>query len=160
IIDECRNKEAPISRGRNHRSGSDLARTAGMQGVPAMTVQGKSSGDAMFLVATTLLVGCLTPPDAARTGPAEAAFTWSRRAPLPVPGAERGSAAVRGKIYVIGGYSGSGLARVDEYDPATNRWTRKTDMPTARRSPVVGVINDRIFVAAGMQWTDPNNVTY
>jgi len=40
---------------------------------------------------------------------------------------------VNGKIYVIGGWTSEpnarALATVEEYDPATNTWTRKADMP-------------------------------
>jgi hypothetical protein len=37
---------------------------------------------------------------------------------------------VQGKIYVIGG-SGP-LAKVEAFDPASNTWASKTDMPTPR----------------------------
>lgn len=63
-------------------------------------------------------------------------------------------------MYALAGFSGSTLARVDEYDPATDTWTRRADMLTPRRNFVAGVVNGKIYVAAGMSWTDPNAVTY
>lgn len=86
--------------------------------------------------------------------------SWSQRAPLPVPRTDHRVVTVGGKAYALGGFSGSTLARVDEYDPATNTWTRKADMPTARRNFAAGVIDGKIYVSAGMAFTDPNGVTY
>ncbi len=90
----------------------------------------------------------------------DAAFDWVPRAPLPVPRTELAVAAVGGKIYAMGGSSGSTLARVDEYDPATDAWTRKADMRLARRNFPAAVIGGKIYVGPGMSWTDPNAVTY
>ncbi|HJZ88844.1 MAG TPA: hypothetical protein VKN99_26915 [Polyangia bacterium] len=88
------------------------------------------------------------------------AFSWAIRAPLPIPRTDYGVAVVAGKIYVLGGFSGSVLARVDEYDPNANAWTAKADLPRARRGLAVGVANGKIYATAGTSWTDPNAVTY
>jgi hypothetical protein len=39
---------------------------------------------------------------------------------------------VNGKIYAIGGSSGVAISTVEEYDPATDKWTKKADTPTAK----------------------------
>ncbi len=117
---------------------------------------------ALLLAPIGLLIGC-DGDDVTGTngdGGPPAAFEWTVRAALPVPRTDLGVAVVDGKVYVLGGFSGSTLARVDAYEPATDAWTRKADMPTARRSFAVGVLNGKIYVAAGMSWTDPNAVTY
>jgi hypothetical protein len=88
------------------------------------------------------------------------ALSWSLRAPLPLPRTELGVAAVAGKIYAIGGYSGSMLSRVDAYDPASDTWTQKADLRTARRNFASGAIGGKIYVAAGTSYTDPNDVSY
>ena len=105
--------------------------------------------------------------DAASPSDAEAgldagasAFTWSTLAPLTVPRTDLGAAVIDGKIYAIGGYSGSLLSRVDAYDPATHAWERRADLHTARRSFAVGAIDGKIYVAAGMAFTDYNAVTW
>jgi N-acetylneuraminic acid mutarotase len=92
------------------------------------------------------------------TGPSSP--KWTTRAPLPLPRTDHRVVVLGGKLYVLGGYSGSTLARVDEYDPVTDAWTRKADMATARRNFAAGVINGKIYVSAGMSFTDPNGVTY
>lgn len=86
--------------------------------------------------------------------------TWASRASLPVPRVDHSAVVLNGKIYVLGGFSGSTLARLEEYDPGTDTWTRKADMRTARRNFAAGVINGKIYVSSGMSYTDPNGVTY
>jgi hypothetical protein len=65
--------------------------------------------------------------------------TWTFRRPLPVELAQsNGATVINGKIYVSGGYLGGGdpdlqplvSSALYVYDPSTNRWSRKSDMPT------------------------------
>jgi N-acetylneuraminic acid mutarotase len=56
---------------------------------------------------------------------------------------------IGGKIYVSGGrVSGDKrcLQTLFVYDPATNRWTRKQDMPNVAWGGVTGVLNDQLYV--------------
>jgi N-acetylneuraminic acid mutarotase len=83
--------------------------------------------------------------------------TWTRKADMSM--ARRCPvSAVNGKIYAIGGrgeqFGGTGdngedLAIVEEYDPATDTWTRKTDMPTVRSGPSTCVVNGKIYAIGG-----------
>ena len=64
------------------------------------------------------------------------AATWIRKADMPTPRWAHAVAAVNNKIYAIGGIdtepsrlNGKPLAAVEEYDPATDTWTLKDDMP-------------------------------
>jgi hypothetical protein len=41
------------------------------------------------------------------------------------------------------------LSTVEEYDPATDRWTEKTDMPTARSWLSTSVVNRKIYAIGG-----------
>jgi N-acetylneuraminic acid mutarotase len=89
--------------------------------------------------------------------------TWRERSPMPTPRNHTTAAAVNGKIYVIGGRVGAafiGLASdisvVEEYDPATDKWSApRARMPTARSALGSGVINGRIYVAGG-EFQDPH----
>jgi N-acetylneuraminic acid mutarotase len=63
--------------------------------------------------------------------------------------------AVDGKIYVIGGTHGlstilQGLSTVEEYDPVTDTWTSKSDMPTRRWSLGTCVIDGKIYAIGGI----------
>lgn len=84
---------------------------------------------------------------------------WTRKTDMPTPRSSLSSSVVNGKIYVIGGArfgkSGGGrigesLSTVEEYDPATDKWTKKADMPTARRSLSTSVINGKIYAIGGI----------
>jgi N-acetylneuraminic acid mutarotase len=85
---------------------------------------------------------------------------WRTRAAMPTPRLEAGAAVVNGKVYVIGGFSGSALTTTEEYDPVTDTWTTKASMPTARRSPVVAAVNNKIYAIGGMSYINANQVTY
>jgi N-acetylneuraminic acid mutarotase len=86
---------------------------------------------------------------------------WTQRSHMPTPRWMHTSAVVNGKIYVIGGVSsepanwqnesGEILSTVEEYDPATDTWTRKADMPTARGwlPPSSPVVDGKIYVIGG-----------
>ena len=93
---------------------------------------------------------------------------WRALAPLPSKRGSAVAAAVNGRIYVIGGaanHPGSGETFIDRtrgrpslhravptnemYDPATNRWTARNPMPTARNHAAAGVVNGRIYVIGG-----------
>lgn len=71
---------------------------------------------------------------------------------------------VDNKIYVIGGISNSSLTTttgtyyktVEVYDPATNTWTTKASMPTARMGTSSVVHNNEIYVFGGMSSSATN----
>jgi N-acetylneuraminic acid mutarotase len=58
-----------------------------------------------------------------------------------------------GKIYVIGGViggvGGSGTSIVEEYDPATDTWTRKANMPTSRKALCASAVAGKIYASGG-----------
>jgi len=80
--------------------------------------------------------------------------TWASKAEMPTGRSHPACGAVNGKIYVIGGNAGhdgwgTSLATVEEYDPATDTWTKKIDMPTARDALGVAVVNGKIYAIGG-----------
>src|SRR3989304_6650457 len=57
---------------------------------------------------------------------------------------------LNGKIYVFGGRAvGQPYTSVEMYDPQTNTWTTKSNMPTARYCLTTCVFNDNIFAIGG-----------
>jgi N-acetylneuraminic acid mutarotase len=76
--------------------------------------------------------------------------SWKLRAPLPLPlYRSNGTGVIDGKIYVSGGRMSGDKKYVNAlfvYDPATNTWTRKHDMPEASWGGVTGVINRKLYV--------------
>lgn len=85
-----------------------------------------------------------------------AAGSWTVKTSMPTPREDFAVAAYKNKIYVMGGspvescwqyYSG-----VNEvYDPATDTWETKTDMPTKRGGLCAAVVNGKIYLIAGLE---------
>ena len=80
---------------------------------------------------------------------------WSQKSSMPAPTGAMGIGVVDGKIYVIGGLSGSQAVNfVFEYDPATNTWddlTPTSPMPTPRDHFVAATLSGRIHCIGGRQ---------
>jgi len=82
---------------------------------------------------------------------------WESRSPMALGRNHAFAGAVGGKIYVIGGRTAHGFITVatntdivEEYDPATNRWTGlKAKMPTPRSGGGWGTYGGKIYVAGG-----------
>jgi N-acetylneuraminic acid mutarotase len=86
-----------------------------------------------------------------------AADRWQIVVPLPVPLNHVMAASANGRVYAIGGQTSENsdpqkagfVNTVYEYDPASNRWTAKTPMPTRRGGGAAALVDDKIFVAGG-----------
>lgn len=80
---------------------------------------------------------------------------WTSKAPMPVGLHHAGIGVVGGRLYVIGGYSRSGLsvwnpvATVYAYDPATDTWTGRAPMPTARGALSVTEHGGKLYAIGG-----------
>jgi N-acetylneuraminic acid mutarotase len=99
--------------------------------------------------------------------------TWTFRRPLPrALASSNGAGVIGGKIYISGGYSDyqadSWTLALYMYDPATNTWTRKSDIPTVTLpgggqwgthypagNGVTGVINGKLYVVSGCFMANP-----
>jgi N-acetylneuraminic acid mutarotase len=75
--------------------------------------------------------------------------TWSEKAPMPIAAySTNGAAVIDGKIYVSGGVTRDKFFRREfhMYDPATDTWTRKQDMPEQTWGGLTGVIGGKMYV--------------
>ena len=89
-----------------------------------------------------------------------AADTWTQKADMPTPRTSLSTSVVDGKIYAIGGISDASYGyrvptgivypTVEEYDPATDTWTQKADMPTARHCLSTSVVDGKIYAIGGL----------
>jgi len=94
--------------------------------------------------------------------------TWQTKTPMPTPRAGLNTAVVDGKIYAIGGTNATGqlpsispesilgntgignfVGTNEEYDPAADNWTTKTDMPTPRALFATAVYQNKIYCFGG-----------
>ena len=82
---------------------------------------------------------------------------WQRLADMPTARSEPMIAVVDGKIYVLAGYVGQdnqgvnlkNLKAVEMYNPQTDIWVRKQDMPTPRIDFGTGVVAGKIYAIGG-----------
>ena len=80
--------------------------------------------------------------------------TWTRKADMPTARVMLSTNLVNGKISAIGGYVGQfpnyvSLSNVENYNPATDTWTKEADMPTARDCFSVSMVNGKIYIIGG-----------
>jgi N-acetylneuraminic acid mutarotase len=91
--------------------------------------------------------------------------TWTRRADMPTPRNALSAAVVDGKIYAIGGWgydrpeggwesivktaTGQDFSNVEVYDPKTDTWATRADMPTPRSHMTVSALGGRIYAIGG-----------
>ena len=79
-------------------------------------------------------------------------LTWHSVAPIPVGMTEARGEGVNGKLYVFGGYPATTYLpsnRVYCYDPVSNTWTRKTDMPVGTTHTGTAVDGQYVYFAGG-----------
>jgi N-acetylneuraminic acid mutarotase len=80
---------------------------------------------------------------------------WTTKAPMPVGLHHVGIGVTGGRLYVIGGYTQSGLtvwhpvASVYAYDPATDSWAERAPMPTARGALSVTEHEGKLYAIGG-----------
>ena len=83
--------------------------------------------------------------------------TWQRGADMPTPRTNAKAAVVNGTIYVFGGYNSKDnflqnwkmADRVEAYDPFTDTWTRKKEMPISRFYFGLGVVAGKVYLIGG-----------
>jgi len=89
---------------------------------------------------------------------------WNKKSDMPSARFGISASTVGGKIYVIGGYptggnpwpgqGGAFLSLIEEYDPETDKWTKKSDMPTGRMYLSTCTVNGKIFAIGGWVGSD------
>ncbi|MBI3732637.1 MAG: hypothetical protein HY259_04155 [Chloroflexi bacterium] len=107
----------------------------------------------VLCVAVLTACGSNPPPPTATPPPVG---QWLRKASMQEERSWIGMASVEGKIYAIGGMTGSLGRRLDlteVYDPQKNTWTYLRPMPTARSSVGVVAVGTRIYAIGGFPET-------
>ncbi len=84
--------------------------------------------------------------------------TWHSLVPAPTKRTEVAAAALKGKIYVVGGFSEPSLSNfanfaitkaVEVYDPATDQWETKAPLPARRHHAGAAALGNRLYVLGG-----------
>lgn len=87
---------------------------------------------------------CLT---FASTGRTQDGGTWQTRAPMPFSRQELATAALNGKLYILGGYylGFMSTATVQVYNPTTDTWTLAHPLPYAVNHNAAAVAGGRLY---------------
>lgn len=95
-----------------------------------------------------------------------ASNTWTAKGPMPIPAHHIMTTAVKGKIYVFGGFvkpqTGAGWQPTSNswaYDPATERWEKLAPLPTPRGAGWAVEMAGKIYVIGGAQANVRGNPT-
>ena len=88
--------------------------------------------------------------------------SWTTLKPMTLPRNHHDIAYQDGKLYVVGGTIGScfpggwasNVSMNEVYDIATDTWSTRAPMPTARSAVGAAVIDGRIYVIGGEGWVD------
>jgi N-acetylneuraminic acid mutarotase len=79
--------------------------------------------------------------------------TWTSLPPLPIAVHHPAAVAWGGRLYVLGGYRGPGLAgatdAVQVFDPASATWSAGPPLPSARGGLAAAVLDGRIVAVGG-----------
>jgi len=87
--------------------------------------------------------------------------TWVRKQDLSIRRLQFGVGVVAGKIYAIGGYLQprdwkpglqGRIDLVEAYNPISDTWAKRADMPTRRDGFATAVIDDTIYAIGGAGW--------
>ncbi|MFQ5779599.1 MAG: Kelch repeat-containing protein [Nitrospiria bacterium] len=79
-------------------------------------------------------------------------MAWEQGAPIPHGRTEVAVAALDGKVYLIGGFTITGVTRrVEMYDPAADRWTQKAPLPVALHHAGAGAVKGKLYVVGGFE---------
>ncbi len=89
-------------------------------------------------------------------------FSWSSVAPIPLMRTEAQGGAVKGRLYVLGGFYDSqyrATTRADAYNPVTNTWSQIAPMPQALTHAASLVEGNTIWVIGGYVGNHPGPST-
>ena len=85
------------------------------------------------------------------------ANAWVKKADMPTSRYALSAGALNGKIYAIGGMISTfqmvtyayATPAVEVYDPQTDSWEKKADMPAAKAGAAMAILNGKIYIFGG-----------
>ena len=102
----------------------------------------------LAIVASLLALAATAQPQSAPPG------IWTVKTPRPDITNESAAVAIGGKLLAPGGSKqGKSVTRLDEYDPATDRWRERAPMPQPLDHLGVAVVNGKLYTFGGFAAT-------
>jgi hypothetical protein len=75
--------------------------------------------------------------------------TWHDVTPMPTARGYPATAALRGRLYAVGGYDRDPLAVVETFDPRSGRWTTSRPLPQPRAGAGAATMDGLLYVSGG-----------
>ena len=96
-------------------------------------------------------IGLLSASEA--PGGASESSPWRELAPMPTARTLHSVSVVDGRIYALAGSTTVSLSTgvLEVYDPATDAWSRRADLPVPTCGPAAAVVNGRIYLFGGLR---------
>jgi DNA-binding CsgD family transcriptional regulator len=90
------------------------------------------------------------------------ANSWRARSSKPILVNNIGAAAIGGRIYVPGGYTGAGevITDLEIYDPGTDSWERGASLRLPLCAYAIAVVDERLYLFGGWDGSDYLASTY
>ncbi|MEM9382398.1 MAG: kelch repeat-containing protein [Planctomycetota bacterium] len=113
-----------------------------------------------LLTTLALAAASLTAPAAA--APQRSGCIWDRHADSPIPRFEAGTIPIDGQLYCFGGFFTQSIRasdRVDAYDPLTDTWSRKADLPTPTTHIGFALEGRNVWMIGGFVGDNPGVAT-
>ena len=107
----------------------------------------------LWLLASGSLIACGLPSSQTRAVSSND-FTWTQAADCPLPRFEAMGLAVQSKLLVMGGFISSSLdvtPRFDVFDPETNTWTQRQDLPGPETHVGVAMKDGIVYMVGGFR---------
>lgn len=88
---------------------------------------------------------------------------WIKKADMPTARSSLSTSVVNGEIYAIGGTivirgNSKTVSKVEVYNPAANRWTEQTDMPTPKGWLSTSAVKGKIYAIGGSSKAPPERI--
>ena len=108
-----------------------------------------------------LLLAVFIPSAGRAEEPAWPTLEWKKGAPSPFPRVESPAAALGGKLFLFGGFTDDlgASSQINVYDPASDSWTRRKDMPMQLTHLNTAVVGEVVWLAGGFKGKHPGPVT-
>ncbi|HEY1784879.1 MAG TPA: kelch repeat-containing protein [Pirellulales bacterium] len=115
----------------------------------------------IIMAAAVSAAGADEPQQNAASGKEFGHLEWKAGAPTPFPRVESPTVVVDGKLFLFGGFTEDLGAsnQLDVYDPASDTWTRRKEMPTGVTHLNPAIDGNTIWLAGGFKGRHPGPVT-
>ena len=116
-----------------------------------MLISNFSGGTAILFMMFTFCVLYFSSAQTSSSTTTTSQSFWTTGAPMPTARSEIAGTILDGKIYIIGGFDGSGRSTTatEVYDPMANEWTTSAPLPQPLDHTAAASFEGKLYVVGG-----------